>query len=204
MASFRWPLGARPSRSWHLEADAAVPREGHRAGREAACGKLAQKSSREGQDASADQADKRFVADARGAHHRQLRPHKQDLADCDLIVEAIVENLDVEERALSRRVRPASARRRRSSPRTPASFPIDEMARGQRPTGANGRPALLQPGAADAPGRGRAHGQDLDEEVFAAARSFGEACGKDAGLLQGHAGLRREPPAGALHGAGAT
>jgi len=97
------------------------------------------------------------------------------LNDCDLVVEAIVENLDVKKAffaELGQSVKPEAIFASNTS-----SFPIGEMAQ------ASGRPSrfvglhffnpvqlmrLVEVVRTD----------DTDEEVFAAARAFGEACGK--------------------------
>lgn len=100
---------------------------------------------------------------------------KQDLADCDLVVEAIVENLDVKKALfaeLGGLCKPETVFASNTS-----SFPIGEMAE------ASGRRdrfvglhffnpvqlmRLVEVVRTD----------ETDEEVFAAARAFGEACGK--------------------------
>jgi 3-hydroxyacyl-CoA dehydrogenase len=100
---------------------------------------------------------------------------KNDLADCDLVVEAIVENLDIKKslfKELGGICKPETIFASNTS-----SFPIDEMA------AASGRPErfvglhffnpvqlmrLVEVVRTD----------KTDEEAFAAARSFGEACGK--------------------------
>ena len=100
---------------------------------------------------------------------------RQDLADCDLVVEAIVEDLDVKKELfgdLGKICKPETIFASNTS-----SFPIGEMA------AASGRAArfvglhffnpvqlmrLVEVVRTD----------DTDEDVFAAARAFGEACGK--------------------------
>jgi 3-hydroxyacyl-CoA dehydrogenase len=100
---------------------------------------------------------------------------KSDLADCDLVVEAIVENLDLKKSLfaeLGAQCKPETIFASNTS-----SFPVGEMAT------ASGRPArfvglhffnpvqlmrLVEVVRTD----------DTDDEVFAAARAFGEACGK--------------------------
>ena len=97
------------------------------------------------------------------------------LNDCDLVVEAIVENLDVKKElfaGLGASVQPGAIFASNTS-----SFPVGEMAE------ASGRPGrfvglhffnpvqlmrLVEVVRTDA----------TDEEVFAAAKAFGEACGK--------------------------
>jgi len=100
---------------------------------------------------------------------------KGDLADCDLVIEAIVENLDVKKALFTELggvCKPETIFASNTS-----SFPIGEMAE------ASGRPArfvglhffnpvqlmrLVEVVRTD----------DTDEDVFASARAFGEACGK--------------------------
>jgi 3-hydroxyacyl-CoA dehydrogenase len=100
---------------------------------------------------------------------------RADVADCDLVVEAIVENLDVKKQLfaeLGKLCKPETIFASNTS-----SFPLAEMA------AASGRPArmvglhffnpvqlmrLVEVVRTDA----------TDEEVLAAARAFGEACGK--------------------------
>lgn len=100
---------------------------------------------------------------------------ESDLADCDLLIEAIVEDLDVK-KDLFRRLGAAAEQSTIFASNT-SSFPIAEMAQ------ASGRPArfvglhffnpvqlmrLVEVVRTDA----------TDDDVFAAARAFGEACGK--------------------------
>jgi len=100
---------------------------------------------------------------------------KADLADCDLVIEAIVENLDIKNELFAELggiCKPETVFASNTS-----SFPIGEMA------AASGRPSrfvglhffnpvqlmrLVEVVRTD----------ETDEEVFAAARGFGEACGK--------------------------
>jgi len=100
---------------------------------------------------------------------------KGDLADCDLVIEAIVENLDVKKALFTELggvCKPETIFASNTS-----SFPIGEMAE------ASGRPTrfvglhffnpvqlmrLVEVVRTD----------DTDEDVFASARAFGEACGK--------------------------
>ena len=100
---------------------------------------------------------------------------RADLADCDLICEAIVENLDVKKELFQELG--ASAKESCIFASNTSSFPVAEMA------AASGRPTrfvglhffnpvqlmrLVEVVRTD----------ETDEEVFAAARAFGEACGK--------------------------
>ncbi|MFT4542154.1 MAG: 3-hydroxyacyl-CoA dehydrogenase [Planctomycetota bacterium] len=121
-----------------------------------------------------EQADAQYAA-ARGRITPTL--DKAALADCDLIVEAIVENLDAKKslfQELGSICKPETILASNTS-----SFPIGEMAQ------ASGRPdrcvglhffnpvqlmRLVEVVRTD----------ETDEEVFAAARAFGEACGKTA------------------------
>ena len=101
--------------------------------------------------------------------------NKADLADCDLIIEAIVENLDVKKTLFAELGKLCKAETVFAS--NTSSFPIGEMAE------ASGRPErfvglhffnpvqlmrLVEVVRTD----------KTDDNVFAAARAFGEACGK--------------------------
>ncbi|MCB9915219.1 MAG: 3-hydroxybutyryl-CoA dehydrogenase [Planctomycetes bacterium] len=133
--------------------------------------KLAEKAVEKGK-ATPEQAEAQAAATL-GRIHGSL--DKKDLADCDLVIEAIVENLDVK-KALFKELGGLCAAKTIFASNT-SSFPIGEMA------AASGRPArfvglhffnpvqlmrLVEVVRTDA----------TDEEVFAAARAFGEACGK--------------------------
>jgi len=114
-----------------------------------------------------------FAESARGRITPTL--DKADLADCDLVVEAIIENLDAKNSLfaeLGSICKPETIFASNTS-----SFPVGEMG------AASGRPdrmiglhffnpvqlmKLVEVVRTDA----------TDEEVFAAARAFGEACGK--------------------------
>ena len=133
--------------------------------------KLAEKAVQKGK-ATQEEADQR-AKDARARITGTT--DRGDLADCDLIVEAIVEDLDVKKELfadLGKRCKPETILASNTS-----SFPIAEMAE------ASGRPErfvglhffnpvqlmrLVEVVRTDA----------TNEEVFAAARSFGEAVGK--------------------------
>ncbi len=133
--------------------------------------KLAQKQVEKGK-LSADQAEA-FVKDTLG--RIEGTTDKAKLADCDLVIEAIVENLDVKKALFAELggiCKPETIFASNTS-----SFPIKEMAE------ASGRASrfvglhffnpvqlmrLVEVVRTD----------DTDEDVFAAARSFGEACGK--------------------------
>ena len=67
--------------------------------------------------------------------------------------------------------------------------------------GALRRPALLQPRPAHAPGRGRSDRRHRRRRLRG-REGLRRRVRQDPGLLQGHAGLRREPPARSLHGPG--
>jgi len=135
--------------------------------------KLAEKAVQKGK-ATEEEAKKQ--ADATRARIRGSLD-KQDLADRDLVVEAVVEDLDVKKalfQELGGLCKPEAIFASNTS-----SFPIAEMGR------ASGRPArmvglhffnpvqlmrLVEVVRTD----------ETDEDVFAAARAFGEACGKTA------------------------
>ncbi len=114
-----------------------------------------------------------WVAEVRGRITPSTDPASLD--DCDLVVEAIVENLDIKKKffaGLGQSAKPEAIFASNTS-----SFPVGEMAE------ASGRPdrfvglhffnpvqlmRLVEVVRTDA----------TDDEVFAAARAFGEACGK--------------------------
>ena len=120
-------------------------------------------------------------ADAAGAWVKETRARisgstsKEDLADCDLVVEAIVENLDVKKKLFAELGAICGPETVFAS--NTSSFPIGEMA------SASGRPErfvglhffnpvqlmrLVEVVRTDA----------TDADVFDAAREFGKACGK--------------------------
>ena len=121
-----------------------------------------------------EQADAQYAA-ARARITPTL--DKSALADCDLVVEAIVENLDAKQALfaeLGRICKPETILASNTS-----SFPIGEMA------AASGRPARVVGLHFFNPVQLMrlvevVRTNETDEEVFAAARSFGEACGKTA------------------------
>jgi 3-hydroxyacyl-CoA dehydrogenase len=130
-------------------------------------GKLVEKGKKSAEEAEAD------AAAAYGRITGTL--DRADLADCDLICEAIVENLDVKKELFQELG--ASAKESCIFASNTSSFPVAEMA------AASGRPTrfvglhffnpvqlmrLVEVVRTD----------ETDEEVFAAARAFGEACGK--------------------------
>ena len=133
--------------------------------------KLAEKLVEKGKK-SAEEAE----ADAKAAFGRITGTlDRADLADCDLICEAIIENLDVKKELFQELG--ASVKESCIFASNTSSFPVAEMA------SASGRPSrfvglhffnpvqlmrLVEVVRTD----------ETDEEVFAAARAFGEACGK--------------------------
>ena len=138
---------------------------------EKSLGKLAQKLVEKGKKSEDD-----AQADAKAARGRITGTlDKKDLADCDLVVEAIIEDLDVKKalyKELGAICKPETILASNTS-----SFPIAEMGE------ASGRPErmvglhffnpvqlmrLVEVVRTD----------KTDDEVFAAARAFGEACGK--------------------------
>lgn len=132
--------------------------------------KLAQKQAEKGKDAAQAQAEAKAV---RGRIHGTLA--RRDLADCDLVIEAIVEDLGAKQQLFAELggfCKPTTVFASNTS-----SFPVAEMA------SASGRPRrfvglhffnpvqlmrLVEVVRTD----------QTDEDVFAAARAFGEACGK--------------------------
>ena len=133
--------------------------------------KLAQKAVAKGGTSEAEA--KKGAADTFARIHGSLE--KRDLADCDLVIEAIVEDLDVKKKLfaeLGRICKPAAILASNTS-----SFPITEMAE------ASGRPARVVGLHFFNPVQLMrlvevVRTRHTDEEVFAAARSFAEAIGK--------------------------
>ena len=133
--------------------------------------KMAEKAVKKGK-ATAEDAEKQSQESFARIHGSLER---KDLADCDLVVEAIVENLDVKKQLFSELGGICKAETVFAS--NTSSFPIAEMA------AASGRPErfvglhffnpvqlmrLVEVVQTD----------ETDEDVFGAARSFGEAVGK--------------------------
>lgn len=133
--------------------------------------KLASKNVEKGKQTQ-EQADA-WASEVRGRITGST--NREDMADCDLVVEAIVENLDIKKElfgVLGQICKPETIFASNTS-----SFPVVEMAE------ASGRPErfvglhffnpvqlmrLVEVVRTD----------KTDEDVFAAARGFGEACGK--------------------------
>ena len=132
--------------------------------------KLAQKQTEKGKDAAQAQAEAKAVrARIRGTLVRK------DLSDRDLVIEAIIEDLDAKKQLFAELG--AACKPETIFASNTSSFPIDEMAAD------SGRPRrfvglhffnpvqlmrLVEVVRTD----------KTDDEVFAAARAFGEACGK--------------------------
>ncbi|MCH2106812.1 MAG: 3-hydroxyacyl-CoA dehydrogenase NAD-binding domain-containing protein [Planctomycetes bacterium] len=131
--------------------------------------KLVEKGKKSAEDAEAD------AAAAFGRISGTL--DRADLADCDLICEAIVENLEVKNELF--RELGASVKESCIFATNTSSFPVAEMA------AASGRPSRFVGLHFFNPVQLMrlvevVHTDETDEEVFAAARAFGEACGKTA------------------------
>ena len=133
--------------------------------------KLAQKAVEKGKASAEDAEANRAATRARITGTLE----QQDLADCDLVVEAIVEDLDVKKTLFAELGKTCKAETIFAS--NTSSFPIGEMGE------ASGRPdrmvglhffnpvqlmRLVEVVRTD----------KTSDEVFAAARAFGEACGK--------------------------
>ena len=119
----------------------------------------------------------------------------EDFAECDLVVEAITEDLD------AKRGDVGGARPDRQAGGTVRDqhvvAPSDQPGRRHGAAGAFHRPALLQPGAGDAAARGRA----VDPLQHRRARGrlrMGQVAQEDRGPRAGQGGLHREPPADPL------
>ena len=111
----------------------------------------------------------------RGGPRRRARPghaarrRLDDLADVDLVVEAVVEELAVKQALfanLDEICKPGAI-----LATTTSSLPVIECAAATRRPARRRRPALLQPGAGDEAGRGRAHGLDRADDVVATAQA---------------------------------
>ena len=99
-----------------------------------------------------------------------------DLADCDLVVEAVVEELSVKQAlfaTLDEICKPGAV-----LATTTSSLPVDRAGGGDRPAGRRRGPALLQPGAGHEARRGRAHG--LDRRRRRRDRARGVRAGRQA------------------------
>ena len=138
---------------------------------EKSLGKLAEKLVQKGKKSEDD-----AKADAQATFGRITgSTNKQDLADCDLVVEAIIEDLDVKRELfaeLGEICKPETILASNTS-----SFPVNEMGE------ASGRPERMVGLHFFNPVQLMrlvevVRTEKTDEEVFAAARSFGEACGK--------------------------
>ena len=104
-----------------------------------------------------------------------------DLADVDLVVEAVVEELSVKQAlfaTLDEICKPGVV-----LATTTSSLPVIECAVATERPGRRRRPALLQPGAGDGAGRGGAH-RPTAAESLATARAVCRALGKHAGGLR--------------------
>jgi len=133
--------------------------------------RLAEKDAEKGK--LSPEAAKSRAAETRQRIHGTLQ--RKDLADCDLVVEAIVEDLPTKKALFSELggiCKPTTIFASNTS-----SFPIGEMARSSgRPKRFVGlhffNPVQLMKLVEVV------RTADTEEEVFATARSFGEACGK--------------------------
>ena len=99
-----------------------------------------------------------------------------DLADADLVVEAVVEELDVKQALfenLDEICRPGAI-----LATTTSSLPVVECAVGDHAAGRRGGAALLQPGAGDAAGRGGPHRLHLAPTSSPACKAVVERLGK--------------------------
>ena len=133
--------------------------------------KLAEKLVEKGKK-SAEDAQR----DAKAARERITGTlSRKDLADCDLVIEAIVEDLDAKKQLFSELGGVCKAGTIFAS--NTSSFPVGEMA------AASGRPQRFVGLHFFNPVQLMrlvevVRTKDTDEDVFAAARAFGEACGK--------------------------
>ena len=119
----------------------------------------------------------------------RIRTHSH-AEDADLLIEAATEDVDLKLKHLQ------AAGRRRARGRDPGvehQLDPDHAAGGQHvAAGGGGRHALLQPGAADAAGRGDPRAGDGRRDRRGRARG-GRADGQDGGRGAGRAGLHLEP-----------
>ena len=133
--------------------------------------KLAAKQVEKGK--LSEDAAQTFVAETRGRIHGSLE--RGDVADCDLVVEAIVEDLEAK-KALFAELNGICKPETLFASNT-SSFPIGEMG------AASGRPRNMLGLHFFNPVQLMrlvevVRTNDTSEEAFAAARAFGEACGK--------------------------
>jgi 3-hydroxyacyl-CoA dehydrogenase len=133
--------------------------------------KMADKSVKDGK-ASPEDAQRR-ASDVRGRIKGSLA--RKDLAGCDLVIEAIVEDLDEKKKLFAELGRTCKASAIFAS--NTSSFPVAEMA------AASGRPARFVGLHFFNPVQLMrlvevVRTRETSDEVFAEARAFGEACGK--------------------------
>ena len=121
----------------------------------------------------------------------------EDLADCDLVIEAITENLELKRElfgALDAACKPdGDLRLQHLEPLDHRDEHLHEAARPLH------RAPLLQSGAAHEAGRGGAHGAHRRRDAWQAATAWCRAIGKTVVNCGDSHRLRRQPAAGALH-----
>ena len=149
------------------EVEPGEARQGHRQDREAARAR-----GREGQGWSRPTRTRSAAASTPTLDYA-------DLADCDLVIEAITEDLELQARDVAGGRRDRQGRGAASPPTPRRSPSIDQAAATDAPR-ALPRPALLQPGAGDAAARGRAaRSRPSDEALEARLRVRREARQED-------------------------
>lgn len=140
--------------------------------------------------------DRLTAADRDAARARlAAAEHLTDLADCTLVVEAVLERLDVKQQ-LFRELEDIVVEDCLLATNT-SSLSVTAIMRRPAPPGPLRGPALLQPRPAAAAGRGRLRVRHRRLLGHARVRD-GPRVGQDAGRLRRHPGLHRQPHRPAL------
>ena len=197
------PLGSPPWRSgrsewsgsapWVPESRSSASRPGSRpSGREvtaelgeAARDRIAHFLTRKVEKGTLAQADRDAAVE-----RLALTTDVADLADCDLVIEAIVEELEPKRELFAELDRPDRTRRRARDEHVGALGDRDR--RGDRAARARRRHALLQPGAADAARRDRPRRADR-RRARSRRRSRSASASARRRSAPRHARIRRQP-----------
>ena len=116
----------------------------------------------------------------------------EDLADCDIIIEAIVEDIEVKKDLFGVLDRQCPGLERSSLQYLQSHGHRDGSLHG--PPGSFRGPALLQSRSDHEAGRGRAHRRHVGSATFDRAFAFARSLGKVPIACTDNFGLRREPP----------